>query len=37
MLSDDVFQKNSKRFGLKKILVVEALTGIQLSFDVNNL
>lgn len=37
MLSDDAFQKNSKRFGLKKIIVIEALTGVQISFDVNNL
>lgn len=37
MLSNDVFQKNSKKFGLKKVLVIEALTGVQLSFDVNNL
>jgi len=37
MLSDSVYKKNCERFGLKKILVIESITGKQLPFDVKNL
>lgn len=36
MLSDDTFKKNSKRFGLKKILLVDGLSGRQETILVNN-
>lgn len=37
MLSDNVYKNNCERFGLKKILVIESRTGIQMPFYVKNL
>ena len=37
LLSDETFKKNSERFGLSKIIVIEAESGMEQHFDIKNL